>query len=379
MATVTADEMRDKLITLEEVQNKLATSEPLNTQFISKTDKIRFEYGPEWALTLGNVHDDALVDARAIINGDTHQLTKTAALAFGAEFGLPGAYARRLPSNLLEQHLNFWYSAGMGDKTYNLLMIGDDLNITALTKPTLKPFSNIQLLEKVCEGLADYHDGEILADYKFSHSLKQTDVRLILPNYTRTITDSGTEDDVWSAGIHLSNSLTGKKLTSVEGYLFRWWCTNGATTTMPDVGVWSRKADGQNDDVYGWARESVDAIFEGVNTKFDEVQALTQLPLNGNTGDVLRSIFTQHNVPVSQRPGIIDNMLESENPTMYGVMQAITQLANDPELSPDRADKLMRIGGDVPSDVFDTVKAKVWREGFQAGEGDVNPYAITAH
>jgi hypothetical protein len=372
--------MRSQLIPLEQVQNTLATTEPLNTLFISQVDKIRFEADPEWGVTLGNVHDDAVVGMRAIINGETHALTKTAALAMGANFGLPGTYARKLPSPLLESQLNYWYSAGLGDRTFNFLTSGDDQNIAAVTKSTLKPFSNLALLERVLEGISDVYGGDnVVADYKMSHSLLQTDVRLILPDYTRTITDSGTNDDIWSAGVHLSNSLVGKKMTTVEGYLFRWFCTNGATTRLEDVGTWSRRTDGQNDDVYTWARESVDAIFEGIEGKFDEVQALTALPLNGNTGEVLRSIFEQHSVPVSQRQGIIDNMLESENPTMYGVMQSITQLANDPDLSPDRADKLMRIGGDVPTDLFDTVKAKVWREGHQAKPGMVNPYEITTH
>ena len=58
-------------------------------------------------------------------------------------------------------------------------------------------------------------------------------------------------------------------------------------------------------------------------------------------------------------------------------MNAVTQTANIEGLSSDRVDKLMRIGGDIPSSTFDTLKAKVWREGHSAEPEQRNPYEVT--
>ena len=176
--------------------------------------------------------------------------------------------------------------------------------------------------------------------------------------------------------MHLSNSLTGKTPTSVDAYLFRWWCTNGATTTMADVGTWSRRGHGQSDEVYIWAQEAVDEVLGGMEHRFNEVQALTSVNLAGNVADILREIYEQYEVPVSQRRDITDSLLESETLTMYSVMNAITSLANNPDLSPERSDRLMRIGGSLPRATFDTVKAQVWNEGHTADPAQPNPYAI---
>lgn len=382
MSPVVVEQMKDKLLTLDQVRTKLATTEPLSTNHISSDSKIVFKLDPGWETTLDTTAGTSPVDAIMRINGTDHRLTKDAALQAAGQFGLSAAYVKKVPAQLIEGLLNYHYSGGFGDSEYNVLSVGD--NIAAFTRPTLIPFSNLSLLDNALEGIKERYgaDAEVFADYKMSHSLLQTDIRLIIPEHTRTIEKShmadvpNGQDDLWSAGLHLSNSLIGKRQTALEAYLFRWWCTNGATTQFADVGTWSRRVDGQQEDVYEWARKSVDDVLGGLEGRFDQIQALTSLNVAGNTADIVREIFTTYKVPVSQRQQITDTLLGSETLTMYSIMNAITQVANDPELSPRRADELMRIGGDIPTAVFDTLKAKVWREGHLADPTSVNPYEI---
>jgi hypothetical protein len=61
---------------------------------------------------------------------------------------------------------------------------------------------------------------------------------------------------------------------------------------------------------------------------------------------------------------------------MYELMQSITQLANNPVLKPERADALMRIGGSIPTALFDPLNRKLWDEGHTASPAAVNPYAV---
>ena len=113
-----------------------------------------------------------------------------------------------------------------------------------------------------------------------------------------------------------------------------------------------------------------------MEARFDEVQALTRLSVAVNTGDVLREIFSRYEVPVSQRDTIQGRLLETENPTMYAIMNEITRVANEDDMEAKRRDRLMRIGGAIPTEQFDTLKARVFREGQQAGSTAPNPYEV---
>lgn len=382
MATIT--DMKDKLLTLDEVQERVSATEPLSQKHVSSGNKISFAFDPTWALGIESKDGTATVDAVIRIDGTDHQLTKDAALQAGAAFGLPGKYASTLPSNLLESHLNYWFSAGIGEREFNMLSTGVDQTVAAFTRPTINPFSNNILMQEVIGGIRERYgaNAEIYADYKFNHSLVRTDVRFIVPDAVRHITGGGLSDvpsgeaDEWTGGVHLSNSLMGKSQTKLETYLFRWWCTNGATTVMDGVGTWSRRGDHQTDDVYEWARGAVDEVLGGLESQFDRVQALTSLNVAGNVGDIVAEIFDTYNVPVSQRKGVLDTLIEAENLSMYTVMNAITQTANEEGLSPDRVDKLLRITGALPGTTFNTLKARIFEEGQQAGSDAPNPYRV---
>jgi hypothetical protein len=384
MSTVTAGQMKSTLLSVDQVFNQLAKTEPLSTTLVSKESKISFVLDPSWHTDLEAVGDTEVVGAVMRINGVESQMTKEAALQAGSNFGLSAAYMKKVPAHYIEGLLNYHYSGGIADESYNALSVGD--NIAAFTRPNMQPFSNIHLLESTIEGIKKTYGSntEVLVDYKFQNSLRATDIRLIIPEAERIITGGGMgdvptgESDRWSAGIHLSNSLIGKRQTEVDAYLFRWWCTNGATTTLDTLGSWNRRTDGQDEiSVYDWARDSVDEILGGLEFRFDQVQALTALSVAGNTGDVLREIFETYKVPVSQREQISTTMLESENLTMYSVMNAITQEANAEGVKGSNADRLMRIGGALPTTTFDTLKAKVWNQGHAADSTSKNPYEIS--
>jgi hypothetical protein len=190
--------------------------------------------------------------------------------------------------------------------------------------------------------------------------------------------DSSTDNDEWSGGVHLSNSLIGSSQTGVEPYLFRWVCTNGATSQYGLGGKWNRRSQGQNEeDVLAWAAREVDSIFEAIPAKWAELQKLTQVNIEGNAEDIMREVFRTYGVPYTQQNEIIADLAENAHElSMYELMQSITQLANNPVLKPERADALMRIGGSIPTALFDPLNRKLWDEGHTASPAAVNPYAV---
>ncbi len=344
----TIDQVRDKLLPLDEVQATLGLTEPLATKSLSAVERtqVHFRLEPGWNHELDTQDGLTLVDAYLTLDHSEFQLTKDAALEATSAVGLPKAYVTRAPAGLIEPQLNWWYQEGRLPTEYKAMTIRD--RIVALNKASILPFSNLQLTDAVLTGIRNkYGDGEVLVDKKFTHSLRSTIVRIVVPEKQRVIERTGTDNDSWSVGVEIRNSLVGEHPTSIEGYLFRYWCTNGCTDTHSSSGTWSRRA-GQGGEVYEWARSAVDGVLGGLEHSLDDVQAMADTSIQGETVDVLRDMFEQYKIPVPQRDQIINSMVDETNLTMYSLMQAVTSAANNPELDPVLVNRLMMVGGDLP-------------------------------
>jgi hypothetical protein len=250
------------------------------------------------------------------------------------------------PGHLVEYNLNYWYRDCPTPSAYQLITFGD--LATAVTKETITPYSNLRLLEEVLGGIDQkYGVGEVLVDYKFHHSLTGTHMRLIVPEKRRVITDTGVDDDTWSVGLEINNSLTGDGFTEIIGYLFRWWCTNGQTT-IHDGTRWNRKKKNTETDVYAWARDSVDAILGGLEGELDQVQESVEMDLTGNFDVMAANVFKKYSIPLAQQKSIRHRLVDEGSFTMYHLTQAITATANDSSLKPHEVSRLLRAGGDLP-------------------------------
>lgn len=352
---VTIESMKPKLHSLDFARELLAKTEPLSTHGFTVGSGVRFVVSPGWHHGAANLAGTELVEAAIEIGvgpgTQTFQLTLDTLLEAAAISGISRTKALTWPAELLERPLNYFFREGLlnraGTHDYQLLVAGG--YGAALTKANVNAFSNLRLLEQILNGVEEFYGkGEVLVDYKLTHTLKKTVIRLIVPGNTRQIRNTGVADDTWSTGIQLRNSLIGDDKTSIDGYLFRWWCTNGATDTHASSGVWSRKG-GREADVYEWARTAVDNVLGGLEPALDAVQNMVDIPIEGHANDVLRDVFEYYRVPVAQRTRIIENMVEAGTRlNMYTVMNAITAAANDTTMDPGQIENLLRMGGDLP-------------------------------
>lgn len=384
MSAIAVDQMRDKLIPIDDVYDLVKTTEPLQRDIVDGYSKVSFRADKHWNDAIASTDPTDPVPVFMTVDGVERQMTLEALHTAAKQFKAPAVYVNSLPGALLENILTYHYSEGMGAHTVG--MISSEDCVEAFNRPTLEIFSNVAILDQVVHGIRRvYGDTEILADYKINHSLEQTDLRLILPETERQITGTHMNDvptagtDTWSAGVHISNSLIGASQTSVEAYMFRWWCTNGMTDTNEEVGTWSRKSNGQDpEDVYEWARDAVNDVLGGMEHKFQEIQKLADLPVAGSiTSDVLKEIFATYRVPIAQQDFVRDHLLRAEDLTMYTILAAITEAANLPTVSAKARDKLMRIGGSIPSFALSDDKARIWREGNVADPTAPNPYEFS--
>jgi len=379
---VTLEQVKENLITENEVMERLGKLEPLGSVALTKDSKVKFEIDPEWSLDVDTLEDSDPVKVHLTIDGQERQLSKEAFFQSAVNMGLPMSTVKRVPHDAVQGFLNRTYRDS--GKEYNVLSV--DGLASAFTPPTIIPFSNLELMERVLGSIRSTYgsDSEVYADFKFNHSLTRTDVRLIVPAEFRRMQDThmddvphGQEDD-WAAGIHLSNSLIGKSQTTLQAYMFRWWCSNGCTTKLESVGKWDRRSNVHHtDEVYRWAAEAVNEVLGGMEERFDQVQALTSLEVQ-DPATALNEVFGHYSLPARQRNRILDTVVSTSDLTMYTLMQAVTEAANDPALSPGDVNRLLHVGGDFAGEgVLDPIKARVFRSGQMAGPDAPNPFEIS--
>jgi hypothetical protein len=356
--TVPIESMRDKLLDLDTIRERLSRTEPIRAEYFCIGDAIRFsaDSTATHGIQAKSPEDPLPVYVTLGVGNFTRriQLTRQTLEDVAAVCDLKRSYARDVPAELLVPHLNYWFREGLFSKRGKndfQFIVNDDKQALAFAKASMTPFSNLSLLDCAVEQIRNRvgSTAEILVDYKLSHSLRQTTLRLIVPSAAQVLTDTGTPQDAWSLGVQLKNSLTGCTQTSFDGYLFRWVCTNGQIDQRASSGSYTRRKDATRDEVYAWARQSVDDVLGGLEGALDAVQALTQVGIDGNLADTLRDVFEHYRISLQHRPRII-RYLESYHGeiTMYVIMNAITQVANDMSLEASTVDSLLRVGGDLP-------------------------------
>jgi hypothetical protein len=351
--TITSTDMADSLMSMDTLREKLAPGDSLNAlqMYLDGSDKINFELPLGWNVGLKEAPGTQMTAATMTYGGKTRTMTKDALLAITTMVGIRREYVAKTPGPMIANHLNYWTQHT--DKKVKALFDQKD-GILAITKPGITPFSNLQLLEQMLDGIEEqYGIGEdsVLADYKFTHDLRRTSFRLIVPEKVRTLQSarSGGVEDNWSVGVQVMNSLVGEVPTSVQGYLFAWWCTNGSISTHASSGKYNRRTQGQDEnEVYAWAKASVDDILGGLEHELDAVEDLTTAPMENDATQVLTDIFTEYRVPMKARESIMGALVDSDDLTMYGVMNAVTQAANGEHIDDLAKTALMEIGGDIP-------------------------------
>lgn len=354
--SVSVEEMRGKLLTVPVVRKRLKATEPLEEiEFpMHGSGVAKFHLENDWTVGLASKSGTARVGAEVTINGTEYPITKDALLEMTSFIGITKQYASKTPANLLTPHLNYWY-AHTPKKAAKALVSGGE--VVGLTKASIQPYSNVGLMQAALDGIkSSLGTTDVMVDYKFEHNLRRTAMRLIVPGVVHTVRD----EHPWSIGLDIQNSLTGEPGvgTSLKGYLFSWWCTNGATSTHATSGDYNRRMKSDDDAVYEWARAAVEEILGGMDHEFDALDeiaeqrivpaGLTMEEQTRQVANVLQDVYETYRVPVEARERIEQNLTASDDLTMYGVMAAITETANNIDMSETIRTRILSTGGDLP-------------------------------
>jgi hypothetical protein len=353
--TITIDDMRDQLLTLDEAGEMLAETEPFVQHTLVVDSKVKFQLAADWHKAGLNEPTSAYLETAS---GQRFQLTPQAVLEAGAYCGIPRGLQRKQPGWLLKDQLNWWYQGGLGSQEFKVFgrdRDNDDPLAMATCRGTIQPFSNIALLDIVVSGLRKQYgeDAEVLVDYKATNSLERTNMRLIVPSSERAVTGSRVDGDLWCAGMEFANSLIGVSHpgTRLGGYFFRYVCTNGQTDNLASTGKLARRTISDPSEAYEWARKSVDEVLGGLEHAFESIQALTTVRVggsHGSIGQILTELFARSGVPQREQRRISGALTDLDGEiTLYDVAGAITQAANDQAVSPRTVDSLLALGGHI--------------------------------
>lgn len=345
-AGITVETMRKKLLTVEHVRDVLRTTEPFGGIELNP-DGTRFRLANDWWVGLEQRRGSDLVECFVTVRvggvNREYQFTLDAFLEATSFVGLPKTYVTKTPGSLVQSHLDYWFSSP--DRPAKLLNQGD--TVLGLAKATLRPFSNVAMLDRAVGAVNRKYgttEDDIYVDYKMQHSIRRTSMMLVVPEARRAIR----QGDDWSGGVTLTNSLTGETATTIDGFLFRWWCTNGAISRHNTSGKYSRRGAGNDEEqAYDWTTRSVTNVLGQMEGDFDRVEALANEPIEGEVNATLNSLFDNYRMPQVQREAIRAEMMEVGDLTMYGLMQAVTSAANRRGLRQSVREDLMSIGGDL--------------------------------
>jgi hypothetical protein len=369
MTVISPEQVREagQIIPLDRAKEILATTEPLGdiTFQLDGTSNVSVTMPEHWNGEEADIRHqpgpyitDCTIDCNEAPG--SIRLSKDAILKITSLVGINREYVMKTPGPLIAANVNYWLNNAGIRGSDSLHLLTKDGNAVAARKEGLQSFPNLPLLEQVEGQLrARYGRQELFADAKFHHDYQRTSLRIIVPDSGKTMPSKRSRDDKpdrWSVGVQFINSLMAdpESRLSLSGYLFSWWCTNGAITQHGRSGLYNRRTQDQGlDMVSEWVRAVTEQALEAVDPALDEVEMLTGVDLEGELNAVLADLFTTYRLPPKLRPNVTEALIESDDLTGYGLMQAITQAANDPLVSDQVAQTTMEIGGMLPHGLAD--------------------------
>jgi hypothetical protein len=359
-AVLIESEQLSRMKSLSQLEGTLSTTEPLSAvQFVPDgTEYVEFTLPNGWNAELGEKEGTFETSATIEMFGETYSLTKDAALQATSMIGLPRKYAMRTPGAMMAEHLNYWFSHGTAGQSFKLLH--SDGKGLAFTKGSVVPVSNVKVLHKAVDLMCEKYgiiDNDIVVDFKYHHDLRFTQYRLVMTEPYASIYNEVTDtNDQWSYGLDVQNSLTASAPLRLRGYLFDWSNHGGCTSSHSTTGAYSRKGTPSEDDALQWLEDAF-AGADDLKHEFDALPKLTTINLEGEINTALREIFEKYKVPKTVRQDVINGIYASEDLSMYGVLGAITEAANNPELTHQEVNRLLEIGGDLPGQATGRCKA----------------------
>jgi len=265
--------------------------------------------------------------------------------------GMPGRYFKKLYENkdftLVADHVNHHLN-GQGSRDLFIRTRKFDEQsayIRGVLSDRYTVFDNIDLIE-----ILDKIFGNTDKDYNIEYFLMDETVfhlRLTFPDLTADVGQNiEGEQDLITAGVHISNSEVGKRRVMVEPMAFRLICSNGLMgwTSSGDVGFKQRHIWLNKDEMYNRVAEGVGSALKASSGVIDLVKMARSKPVE-NPLNVIDEIIKDNNFTKQDGELVRSAFLMEPENTVYGLSNAFTRAAKD--MVGDKMVEFENLGGKV--------------------------------
>jgi Domain of unknown function (DUF932) len=294
-----------------------------------------------------------------IVEERGYPLTPIAHQQLGERVGIPAKYYERMRGDapeLLARNVNHWFARQPERRLVRTL--GGDAR--AFLSDRYQRIDNAHVAEVTLPVLAETPGIEIV-------STEITEKRMYIKAVTPRIAGEVRVGDQVQAGVMITNSEVGLGAITVAPLLYRLVCLNGmvvednrfrkhhvGTKAHDDEAIYellsdeTRRAD--DNVILMKARDVVrGALDETVFRRtIQRLQDAASDRIEGNPAQAVELLSDKLNLTEAEQGGVLRYLIEGGDLSRYGMIQAVTRLAQDPD-DYDRATELERAGGRILS------------------------------
>jgi hypothetical protein len=349
------------LLTLEEARNQFAKTEPLQAvsfQTFQEGERKapRAIYGEKWRFRAEDADPTEPVPVWLEVPelNRRFQLTFQAAQQLGSTCRIPQDLQVSIPAEHCQTLVNWFLAEGLGERPLKLLLagMGEDEHgggvplAVAQTRATVTPFSNMALLDQVCQAIASQFGKEAAATaqahFTLHHDLEHTDIRVVVPGAAQDVAG-----DPYAPVVEFTNSCIGLKQTTVTGALMRMESGGVMLDTAHSAGGFKR-LQSTPEMAYDWTAESAKDVLEALQMAYANVARLATTPVGDHMGTYVSSLCGEFRIP-KNLVTLIDTLLEEsdEDLTMLTLAADVARLANMSGLKWRAVQQMMSMAGHV--------------------------------
>ncbi len=294
--------------------------------------------------------------------------TRFALGQIAGHYKIPMAYVDRMTqvgaASLLAQNIAYWFAEQPSTRLLRT-RTGETGELRAFLSRRYRPLDNYELAEAVIPQLE--RPGVHVV------SARVTDTHFYLQATSDRVTAEVRRGDIVQAGVVIANSEVGASSLRISPMVYRLICTNGLISgselRQHHVG---RGLDPSEDGATEFYRDEtcravdrafwlkvVDTVDAAMNEALfgqlvDKLRLAAGEPLDAKPSEIVEVVARRFGLTEAEQDGVLQQLALGADWTRYGVVNAVTRVAEDSETY-DRAVELERIGGevlDLPASAF---------------------------
>lgn len=348
-----------RVVPLSVVKEILKRTEPVGEHMLATdgSSEVRVKMPIEWNHDLKPLDDSVLTSCKIFVGEDEYALTKKAVLTLLALAGFSDRYAYKCPGDLLETHVNYWFShEGIGTHP-EIKMVTSGNYAVGFMNPNLPIVSNLDVLTRIERFVRNEgHAKELFVDPNIIHNYAQTDFRLIFSDEAfevETVRNGEPETDVWHYGLHVTNSLVSgvTRPLTISGFMVEQRTLAGILPEYSNISGYSRSADMDIEDLHGWIASTLEQIFSIMPSEAEMIKHMSEHTLKGKVGKMTTDLFRSMKVHRKVQELALENLTLSGDMTSYGIMHAMAKAVavSATKFPPKIINHVQQVCGTLPS------------------------------